>query len=71
MLLSLRDPLDIYNNSKAKNCTGITDFNVCNNESAQSMFCKEAPLIDAYKCLALGNEFNGNTCILTGENPTC
>jgi len=70
MWLSLRDPLDIYNNNKATFCTGINNFNVCNNKPAQSMFCKESPLIDAYKCLGLGNEFNGNTCILTGD-PTC
>jgi hypothetical protein len=73
MWISLRDPLDVYNNSKAVKCDGIVHYNVCGdkNSAAQSMFCEKAPLANAYKCLALGNEFNGNTCILTGDNPTC
>jgi len=73
MWISLRDPLDVYNNSKAVKCDGIVHYNVCGdkNSPAQSMFCEKAPLANAYKCLALGNEFNGNTCILTGNNPTC
>lgn len=68
--ISLRDPLDVYNDSKATFCPGIVNYNVCDGKPAQSMFC-QAPLPFVYKCLGLGNEFNGGTCILTGENPTC
>jgi len=70
MWISMRDPLDIYNDSKAVSCPGIVSYNACNGKPASGMFCQN-PLAEAYKCLALGNEFNGNTCVLLGPNQTC
>lgn len=74
--LSIRDPFDIHNENKVKKCTGIILSNVCkdsegNSINAHSMYCKEVPLLNEYKCLALGNEFTNNTCVLSGPNPTC
>lgn len=69
--ISLRDPLDIYNESKVVSCPGIVNINVCgDNKPSQSTYC-QSPLAYAYKCLGLGNEFNGGSCILTGDNPNC
>ena len=70
MWISLRDPLDIYNDEKAISCPGIVQYNVCDGKPAQSMFC-QTPLAEAYKCLGLGNEFNGGTCVLSGDHQTC
>jgi hypothetical protein len=70
MWISLRDPLDIYNDDKAISCPGIIDYNVCDGKPAQSMYC-QTPLAEAYKCLGLGNEFNGGMCVLSGDHQTC
>jgi hypothetical protein len=69
--LSIRDPFDIYNEDKVLKCQGIILSKVCNNDYAKTMYCSQLPLLNAYKCLALGNEFVNNTCVLSGDNPTC
>jgi len=69
--LSVRDPLDIYNEKKVQRCEGTLLSKTCGDKFAQSMYCSQTPLLNAYKCLALGNEFNNNTCVLSGPNPTC
>ena len=69
--LSIRDPFDIYNENKVQKCNGTILSNVCNGNYAESMYCSQVPLSNSYKCLGLGNEFNNNTCILSGSKPTC
>ena len=69
--LSIRDPLDIYNEEKVLSCEGIKLSKDCNNKYPYSMYCSQIPLLNEYKCLSPGNEFNNNTCILRGDNPTC
>ena len=69
--LSVRDPFDIYNESKVLKCDGIVLSKVCGDNFANTQYCSNIPLLDSYKCLALGNEFTGGKCILNGPNPTC
>lgn len=69
--LSIRDPLDIYNEDKVLKCDGTIITKVCDGNYPKTMYCNQLPLLNAYKCLALGNEFVNNTCILSGDNPTC
>ena len=68
--LSLRDPLDVNNDSKASKCTGvIITPNTCPNDAHPTMFCAESPASAAYKCLLLGCEYN-NSCVYSGNNIT-
>ena len=74
--LSVRDPFDISNESKVQKCKGVILSNVCKDAegkpiTAHSMYCENVPLANSYKCLALGNEFTQNTCVLNGPDPTC
>lgn len=71
--LSVRDPLDIYNEDKVFKCNGTILSKVCNRgtSNALNMYCSQVPLLDAYKCISPGNEFNNNTCTLTGPDPDC
>lgn len=69
--LSIRDPFDIYNEDKVLKCEGTILSKVCGNNYSNTMYCSQLPLLNSYKCLALGNEFVNNTCVLTGDNPTC
>lgn len=69
--LSVRDPLDIHNESKIQKCKGTKLEKVCDGQYARMQYCGNIPLMDRWKCLFMGNEFNGNTCKLHGSNPTC
>ncbi len=69
--LSIRDPFDIYNEDKVLKCNGTILSKVCGDKYANTMYCEQLPFLNAYKCLALGNEFTDYSCQLTGENPTC
>ena len=69
--VSIRDPFDVYNAKKVIKCNGLVLSKPCNGKYANTMYCDKLPLLNAYKCLALGNEFNNNTCELIGSNPTC
>lgn len=81
--ISIRDPFDIYNNSKVLKCDGLklnrpesVDLGqsrqpCAGNRTANSMYCDALYFMNQYKCLALGNEFNGGTCKLTGADITC
>lgn len=69
--LSIRDPLDINNEKKVLKCEGLILEKVCNGNYAKNMYCKNIPLLNEYKCISPGNEFNNNTCKLTGSNPNC
>jgi hypothetical protein len=69
--LSIRSPFDVYNEKKVLKCSGTVLSRVCGGGYAKSMYCDELPLLSAYKCLSLGNEFVNDSCVLTGANPTC
>jgi hypothetical protein len=77
-IVSVRDPLDIYNKSKVSKCQIASIFSkICPNniqfdETWYSFNCENSPLNDAYKCLSLGTDVETkNKCILSGDNPTC
>lgn len=69
--LTLRDPFDIYNESKVKKCEGVLLSGVCDGKTAKNMYCGGSPLLDAYKCISPGNEFSEMNCIMKGNNITC
>ncbi len=74
-LITIRDPLDIYNEKKVENCPElITQQILCPNNQPPSkwlnVFCSKNKLSNAYKCLSMGVD-DGSRCILTGKNPTC
>ena len=49
--ISIRDPLDVYNNSKVIKCDGLAVSNVCpGNKPASAMYCN-TPFLDTWKCL--------------------
>lgn len=69
--LSVRDPIDVYNPNKVLKCDGIKLDSTCNGDYARMQYCANIPLMNSFKCLYMGNEFNDNSCILHGKNPTC
>jgi hypothetical protein len=74
-IISVRDPLDIYNENKVEKCLDLNDLSpICENNNNYSdrwynLYCNNVPLANEYKCLALGNDID--SCILVAENPTC
>ena len=76
-ILSVRDPLNIYNESKTETCPEIAkQENFCPDNMPQkgawfSVFCSANKLSDAYKCLSMGVDDSPIPCKLTGPNITC
>ena len=77
-LVTIRDPLDIFNDSKSKGLTGLNNNDdLCPNNADQphkwySLYSPENKLSDAYKCLLMGTDaMTVSTCRFTGKNPTC
>jgi len=69
--LTLRDPLDVYNENKVKKCEGVLLSNVCDGKYARNMYCSASPLLNAYKCISPGNEFSDMNCVMKGKNINC
>ena len=78
-IFTIRDPLDINNDSKATSCDGLNDINLCplnnfnndvGNKNWLNLFCKNT-LSDNYKCLSVGIDATGQGCQLLGDNLTC
>jgi hypothetical protein len=61
--LTIRDPLDIRNESKVLKCEGLA-------EEVSNTHCQQIPLADAYKNISFGKALNPN-CSLAGPDPTC
>ena len=75
-LISVRDPLDVYNESKSKSCNGLLTKNICPNNTDQpgdwyNLYCADIPLANDYKCLGIGYDAQGSVCKLNISNPTC
>lgn len=72
-LLSVRDPLDIYNNEKVLKCdlssTDECKYNTQHSGEWLNLYCKQNKLSNEYKCLSVGIE--QSKCNLLGENPSC
>jgi hypothetical protein len=77
-LITLRDPLDIYNEGKIIPLSNLNSTDkVCPNNANQpggwfNMYAPENKLSDSYKCLLIGTDSTPiSTCRFTGNNPTC
>lgn len=75
-IITLRDPLDIYNKNKVLKCEGILKKGMCSNNLDQpgnwfNLYCEQNKLSDAYKCLSMGIDATQSNCQLTGPTPTC
>lgn len=74
-IITLRDPLDIYNEDKVERCLDLNNLspicpnNLNYNKRWYNIYCSNNPISDEYKCLALGKDID--SCNLTGDNPTC
>lgn len=60
-IISVRDPLDIYNENKVERCLDLNNLSpVCENNNYSNkwynLYCSNIPISDEYKCLALGND---------------
>lgn len=71
--ISIRDPFDVFNDSRVIRCEGLSLEKVCESDSgpgyARSMYCKGLYFSNQWKCLSLGGEFNA--CQLQGSNINC
>lgn len=63
--LSIRDPLDVHNESKVLKCEGLYRVN-----DASNTYCAQIPLANAFRRISFGRAFNPN-CRLTGPDPDC
>lgn len=74
-ILTLRDPLDIYNENKTLKCEGLRDGKCKNNLDEPGMwfnlFCDQNKLSKAYQCLLVNADVSKSKCNLTGDSPDC
>lgn len=77
-IVTVRDPLDIYNKDKVEKCIIKSIFDkVCNNnlqydQSWYSFYCENVPLSNDTRCISLGEDAEPmNICDLKSENPSC
>ena len=74
-ILSVRDPLDIFNKDKVKTCIGINNLgSICSDnlnygKRWYNLYCENVPLSNEYKCLGLGSDIEN--CDLSSKNPSC
>lgn len=76
--VSIRDPLDIYNNDKVKTCSGADPFDMTacpagadgKSRGWTNLSCAEVPMAEAFKCLQFGVD-TGTTCRTTGSAIDC
>lgn len=76
-IITIRDPLDIYNEDKVDICIGIEFISgQCPNNTSYdkawyNLTCDKIPIASAYRCLQLGQDAGDSLCKTTGNNPTC
>jgi hypothetical protein len=76
--VSVRDPLDIYNNAKVRACTSADpyDMTACPKgddgvaRGWTNLSCAEVPMSEAFKCLQFGVD-TGSTCKTVGAAIDC
>ena len=68
-IITVRDPLDLYNDKKAMKCKGMLEQGQCPNNiepnqkhSWFNMYCSQNILSDIYKCVNLGVDANNSGC---------
>lgn len=76
-IITIRDPLDINNDTNTQICAGLEIVNgVCPENKKYggawyNLTCDAVPLAASYRCLHLGQDAGDSPCTATGSNPTC